>query len=811
MGSEARARLGLAGLLLITLLSFSQVFAPGDYPGPALLGMIAAGGIAIGARRLGIRTISTLLLSACALVFYLIFVFHNAQTFFGLPTVTAARRLIESVSHSLERAQIDFAPVPVRTGYVVMVVTGLWAATTLAEIATFRWKRPLIASMPIVALFAMVMVVGTGRAGGFLVPLFLAMLLTYWGLESSHRLRSWGRWVPTWPGRPGNEEPASVTGNIARRMGAMCVVTAVIAPLFLPAIGDGLLAWRTGEAVGGPGGSGGGGGGRIDHLVSIAPTLLQQSDTRLFEVLTDNPGYWRLVTLGGFDGEEWRAVDSPTEEALGGAIEETPERLGAGALPGEELAQTFEIEELQGGNLPSVARAVGVQVPDRQGSLRYAPESGDLRLVGGLKADDRYTVTSAVRELSYSELVEAEPGREGQVDAIYFELPGSLTPAVEDFRDEAISVAGAETPYQQLVAIQARLRSREFTYSVEPGAEARGQLASTDYLTQFLTDTKTGYCQQFATAFAVLARSLGWPTRVVVGFLPGEALERGRYLVRGTDAHAWPEVYFEEHGWIAFEPTPRSSDQTGGGRIAAIPVYTLPGGGIGGFNPEGGRFLPGEQGAGTGGPSDGDSALRSFFAAEDAFLQTQQGGGLSSEDRANPRAGELDGSGPMRDPAWVGTFKRLFVAVALLAVLFLAAVPALKQWGIRRLYARAATPRDLAGAAFQEFLVNAGELVSAKGPAESARAYARRLAETAGLPPRAVLRLAAIYEASEYALEDLGADSAAEARTLVREIKSRLWGSASWWSRILRLFSVRSLRLSGLRPAFGALPFVKSH
>jgi transglutaminase-like putative cysteine protease len=586
----------------------------------------------------------------------------------------------------------------------------------------------------------------------------------------------------------------------------MCVVTALVAPVFLPAIGNGLLSWRTGEGEGGPGG--GGGGGRIDLLVSIAPTLLEQSNTEMFVVNTDNPGYWRLATLARFDGEQWSATDNPTEAPVDGAIEASVQRLGSSELSGDQLLQSFGIENLSGGNLPSPARAVQVEVEDRQDSLRYAPESGDLRLVGGLNPDVNYDVASAARDLSYSDLIDAEPGREGDVEAIYFELPQTPSSDVTSFRDDTITDAQAETPYEQLVAIQTRLRSTEFRYSVEPGAEAEDQLASTDYLTRFLTDTKTGYCQQFATAFAVLARSLGYPTRVVVGFLPGERTAQGRYLVRGTDAHAWPEVYFEEFGWIAFEPTPRSPDQTGLGRIAEMPVYTLPGG-EGGFNPEGNRVIPGQDGPG-GVPADPDAALRSFRLREQQF--TSDGSTDFSLQGQNPREGELDGDELLGDPAWAGTFRRVFVVIAILTILFLAATPALKEWTIRRAYAQARTPRDLAGAAFREFLINAGELASAKGSAESARAYARRLAESAGLPLRNAVRLASIYEASEYARDDLGDDVATEARKLAHELRAKLWGSASWWNRLLRLFSPRGLRTAGgLRPILGLLPFLKSH
>lgn len=805
LGSEARARLGIAGLLLVTLLSFSQVFAPGDYPGPALLGMIAAIAIAIGARRVGLGTGTTILISTGALLFYIAFIFHNTQTFYGLPTATAIQRAIDAVSSSIDNAQVDYAPVPVRTGYVIMVVTGLWVAATIAEIATFRWKRPLVASIPIVALFSTIMVVGTGRAAPLLVPIFLATLLTYWGLESSHRLRSWGRWVPTWPGRSEEVEPISVTGNIARRMGAMCIATALIAPAFLPAIGNGLLSWRTGEGEGGPGGGGGGGSGRIDHLVSIAPTLLTQTTTELFVVMTDTPGYWRLVTLARFDGETWKATDNPTEPAENGALEWSERRLGTPDASGEDLQQTFTISNLVGGNLPSPARAVQVDVRNRQDALRYAPESGDLRLVGGLNSDVTYNVTSSSRDLSYSELINAEPGTR-EVEEIYFELPETLSPEVISFRKEAIENAEAETPFERLIAIQNRLRSTEFTYSVEPGADAKDQLASTDYLTNFLTESKTGYCQQFATAFAVLARSLGYPSRVVVGFLPGEPTERGRYLVRGTDAHAWPEVYFEDYGWIAFEPTPRSANQAGQGRTAGVPVYTLPGG-QGGFNPEGNRTIPGQDGGGS--RTDPDAALRAFLTREQEFgLDGSTDFSLQGQ---NPREGELDGSAELQDPAWAGTFRRVFFVLAVLTILFLAATPALKEWGIRHAYSQARTSRDMTRAAFREFLINAGELASAKGSAESARAYARRLAESADLPLRTAVRLAAIYEASEYARDELGDEMATEARKLAREMRAKLWGSASWWNRLTRLFSPRGLGAAGgLRPALGLLPFVKS-
>jgi hypothetical protein len=71
----------------------------------------------------------------------------------------------------------------------------------------------------------------------------------------------------------------------------------------------------------------------------------------------------------------------------------------------------------------------------------------------------------------------------------------------------------------------------------------------------FLFTTRTGYCQQFASSFAVLARIDGLASRVVVGFLP-TAEKHGSWVVTGLQTHAWPQVYFPGTGWVDFEPTP---------------------------------------------------------------------------------------------------------------------------------------------------------------------------------------------------------------------------------------------------------------
>jgi hypothetical protein len=109
--------------------------------------------------------------------------------------------------------------------------------------------------------------------------------------------------------------------------------------------------------------------------------------------------------------------------------------------------------------------------------------------------------------------------------------------------------AGAHTPYEYVRAVEAYL-SKGFSYSESPPEHAVP-------LASFLASDRTGYCQQFSGAMALLLRMGGVPARVATGFAPGAySRSRGEYVVRDNDAHSWVEAYFEPYGWVPFDPTP---------------------------------------------------------------------------------------------------------------------------------------------------------------------------------------------------------------------------------------------------------------
>lgn len=140
---------------------------------------------------------------------------------------------------------------------------------------------------------------------------------------------------------------------------------------------------------------------------------------------------------------------------------------------------------------------------------------------------------------------------------IYLQLPTKLDPRIPDLARK-ISAA-ADNPYDKSIAIESYLRSH-FAYTLnltgKPGA---------DPLAYFLFESKAGHCEYFASAMAVMLRTLGIPSREVNGFLPGEYNDvAGDYIVRASDAHSWVEAYFPGSGWITFDPTPPSNEQATG-------------------------------------------------------------------------------------------------------------------------------------------------------------------------------------------------------------------------------------------------------
>jgi transglutaminase-like putative cysteine protease len=276
----------------------------------------------------------------------------------------------------------------------------------------------------------------------------------------------------------------------------------------------------------------------LNPLVDIRPQLLGTQRTELFTVRATAPAYWRLTALDRFDGRRW----SPSRPAL-----YRHDGPGRDAATGDRsLHQDFRLTALDSPWLPAADRAIRITAA----GTRLDPETDSLVTKKGSKSVHTYGVESRLPLDPYQQL----PGRGSAGDrrprlARDLALPARFPTGVRELAERF--TAGAATPYDRAVALEDSLRTG-FVYdeNAPPGA-------SIDALERFLLGSRRGYCEQFAGAYAAMARAVGLPARVAVGFTPGTYDEAaGVWRVTTREAHAWPEVFLDGVGWTAFEPTP---------------------------------------------------------------------------------------------------------------------------------------------------------------------------------------------------------------------------------------------------------------
>jgi transglutaminase-like putative cysteine protease len=296
-------------------------------------------------------------------------------------------------------------------------------------------------------------------------------------------------------------------------------------------------------------------GPALDPFISINAQLSGDQAVDVFKVQTSDPQYWQLYVLDQFDGEGWRSSDPDGTEGgqiEGGQIVNVSPPVSPPPDSETRSSSTFTILRGFDSGLPVPEQinppANLIVTAGDLGDVTWDPYLGQAFVDGGLDAGLEYTVRSRIVVPTPEELDQVQnlaPWQYGR----WTELPDDLDPAVQQIAQEW--TADAASAYDKVLAIQRHFHSVGFTYSTDVDAAD-----DADALLTFLTQTKTGFCQQYATAMAVLVRELGIPARVAVGYRAGTLQDDGTYLVQTTDAHAWVEVFFEGYGWLSFEPTP---------------------------------------------------------------------------------------------------------------------------------------------------------------------------------------------------------------------------------------------------------------
>jgi protein-glutamine gamma-glutamyltransferase len=256
---------------------------------------------------------------------------------------------------------------------------------------------------------------------------------------------------------------------------------------------------------------------------------------------------WRGVTLNSFNGKKWFNDNADRISVPGEGYERfvlTPPdgwehrphrplryRILRAALSTDVLFVAAEPRELSGVRLLNV---------DETGSL-HNPVSVSMPFAYDVVSD---TGLPPVRELRTAP--EQYPD---EIRLVYLRLPHTIDPRVNDLARSL--TASAANNYDRAAAIQAYLRNN-FQYTLDPPA-----IEPEDPVGSFLFRSKSGYCEYFAAAMAVMLRTVNVPSRLANGFQTGSYNRIGKdFVVRARDAHSWVEVYFTGFGWIPFDPTP---------------------------------------------------------------------------------------------------------------------------------------------------------------------------------------------------------------------------------------------------------------
>jgi len=304
------------------------------------------------------------------------------------------------------------------------------------------------------------------------------------------------------------------------------------------------------------------------ELLGSGPELAKQE---LFRIAIDyyrtdhwSP-YWKEATFALYTGRGW-ALETPERLTVLNLPAGQPWRTApADAQPAElgvadaiSVRQTIEWVGEEG----QVALAAG-EVEQASAAYRaILRQPGDL--VGiELEVPQRRVVVN-----SHIPLADAEKLRIANIPIEkklqpYRKIPESVPVRVINLARTVTS--GAATPYDQALQIEAYLRTLTYDLNVPRVAPTR------DLVDAFLFDLRRGYCDYFASAFVVMARSVGLPARLAVGYASGRQEAPGLWVVSAADAHSWPEVYLAGVGWTPFEPTPSRPRQT---PLSAPPLAT---------------------------------------------------------------------------------------------------------------------------------------------------------------------------------------------------------------------------------------------
>ncbi|HVH22501.1 MAG TPA: DUF3488 and transglutaminase-like domain-containing protein, partial [Pseudonocardia sp.] len=480
-----------------------------------------------------------------------------------IPVGPAWARMSQSFADGLDTANRYAAPVPAHAPGVhpLLIPAGLVCLLLVDALACTARRVPL-AGLPLLTVYSVPVSLVGGGVSWWVFTLTAAGFMGLLFLQESEQVARWGRQLGQ---DPAVADPAAfgvTTGAVRTSAGAIGSVATVIAlfvPLFVPTLDLHLL----------DGGRGPGGDSDItirNPMTDLRRDLTQGPDTPLLRVTTDDPhpDYLRISVLNRFSDNEWSSGDRdvPTNNLADGPM---PALVGVASTT-RRTEYHYDVSVTSDFSSTWLPTQAPISQIVAAGDWRY--DNSTMDFISGDKdlttAGMAYSMTGVDLTLNAADMARA-PSSSGLVSRDYLQLPPGLPTLVRTLANEV--TRDAPSRFEKAVALQDWFsKTGGFTYSIRNATPGNG----VDDLVAFLSDGnggRTGYCEQFASSMAVMARMLGIPARVAVGFLAPQQVGPKTWEYSTHDLHAWPELFFPGSGWVRFEPTPA-------GAGTSVPGYT---------------------------------------------------------------------------------------------------------------------------------------------------------------------------------------------------------------------------------------------
>ena len=536
---QVATEVALFGVTTAAIIGMHRLFVDGSFRGPLIMQAFAAHLTMALLRRNRVRLLPAALAALTIGAVVITVTQYMSTAWIVLPSPDT----LSAIGNDMDAAWAVFrdqrAPATVVPGFIVATSITVWVIAFVADWGAFRTGVSFEALLPPATLFLFASVLGAEGQRGLGAAVFVGAAMLFLLLHRTWRQEDSASWAALQQQR-GRWSLVS-TGFV---LGGVAVVAGACVGPSLPGAGaEPIFPWRDlgdkeeARVV-------------LSPLVDIRGRLVDQPDVQVFTVQTDNGEgyYWRLTALDAFDGTIWKSTYDTTE-----ADGELPQSVPPG-IQTQTVRQEFTIQLLGQIWLPGAYEPRSIDVANGT-TVKYDSASGTLIVPRDQTSSDglTYTVESTVPSFTTEQLRAAPAQLPEAIHDRYTALPGDFSENVTNYTLEITN--DSATAYDKVMAIQDYLHTFDYDLTVPRG---HGKNA----LDRFLFDPengKRGYCEQFAAAFAAMARSIGIPARVAVGFTKGdedEANQDGLFRVKGRNAHAWPEVYFEGLGWVPFEPTP---------------------------------------------------------------------------------------------------------------------------------------------------------------------------------------------------------------------------------------------------------------